>query len=98
MLFERINSQNAPMIIDPRSGKEFKGGHIPGAINAPVGKILLNMAHLPEVRDTEIVLACMHGQRAILAKAIMSLYGYRNTSLLEGYILAWQKAGFPLEK
>jgi rhodanese-related sulfurtransferase len=97
-LFQRIKSNNAPVIIDPRSEIEFKRGHIPGAINAPIRKILLNMAHLPRDRKTEMVLACMHGQRAVLAKGLLALYGYRNTALLEGYLEGWKKAGLPLEK
>jgi rhodanese-related sulfurtransferase len=97
-LFQRIKSNSAPVIIDPRSEIEFKRGHIPGAINAPIRKILLNMAHLPRDRKTEMVLACMHGQRAVLAKGLLALYGYRNTALLEGYLEGWKKAGLPLEK
>jgi len=38
-----------PPFVDPRSEFEFKHGHIPGAINAPVRKILLNGAHLLNV-------------------------------------------------
>jgi rhodanese-related sulfurtransferase len=85
-LLQRIESKSAPAIIDPRSEMEFKRGHIPGAINAPVRKILLNMAHLLKDRNLEMVIACMHGQRAVLAKWFLALYGYRNTALLEGYL------------
>ena len=97
-LFQRIKSNSAPVIIDPRSEIEFKRGHIPGAINAPVRKILLNMAKLPKDRNLEMVIACMHGQRAVMAKWLLALYGYRNTALLEGYLEGWKKAGLPLEK
>jgi hydroxyacylglutathione hydrolase len=97
-LFKRIESKSAPVIIDPRSEIEFKRGHIPGAINAPVRKILLNLAHLPEDKNLEMVIACMHGQRAVIAKWLLALYGYRNTALLEGYLEGWQKAGLPWEK
>ncbi len=97
-LLKRIESNSAPLIIDPRSEMEFKRGHIPGAINAPVRKILLNLAHLPKYKDLEMVIACMHGQRAVMAKWLLALYGYRNTALLEGYLEGWQKAGLPWEK
>ncbi len=97
-LFKRMESNSAPVIIDPRSEIEFKRGHIPGAINAPVRKILLNLAHLPEDKNLEMVIACMHGQRAVMAKWLLGLYGYRNTALLEGYLEGWQKAGLPWEK
>jgi phage shock protein E len=97
-LLQRIESHSAPVIIDPRSESEFKRGHIPGAVNVPVRKILLHMANLPKDRNSEMVIACMHGQRAWLAKKLLAFYGYRNTALLEGWLEGWQKAGLPLEK
>jgi len=97
-LLQRIRSNSAPLIIDPRSEIEFKGGHIPGAINAPVRKILLNRANLPQDRNREMVIGCMHGQRAKMAKWLLGLYGYRNMALLEGWLEGWIKAGLPVEK
>jgi hydroxyacylglutathione hydrolase len=41
-LLKRTESNSAPVIIDARTGIEFKRGHVPGAINAPPRKILLN--------------------------------------------------------
>jgi rhodanese-related sulfurtransferase len=78
-LLRRIQSHIAPVIVDPRSEFEFKRGHIPGAINAPVRKMLLNGAQLPEDKSVEMVLACMHGQRAWMAKKLLALQGYRTT-------------------
>jgi rhodanese-related sulfurtransferase len=97
-LLQRIESKRAPVIIDPRSEIEFRRGHIPGAINAPVRKILLNLARLPKDKDLEMVIACMHGQRAVISKWLLALYGYRNTAVLEGYLEGWEKAGLPWEK
>jgi hydroxyacylglutathione hydrolase len=97
-LLARIESNSAPVIIDPRSPMEFKQGHIPGAVNAPIWKLLLGMAHLPKDRSLEMVLACMHGQRAKIAKALLAFYGYRNTKLLDGFVLGWKEAGLPMEK
>jgi rhodanese-related sulfurtransferase len=97
-LLRRIRSNSAPMIVDPRSPVEFKGGHIPGAINAPVGKLLVGLVPMPEDRKVEMVLACMHGQRAWLAQKLLAFRGYRNTALLEGYLQEWIRAGLPVEK
>jgi rhodanese-related sulfurtransferase len=97
-LLQRIESKNAPLIVDPRSEVEFKKGHIPGAVNAPVRKIMLNRAQLPKDKNREMVIACMHGQRAVTAKWLLGLYGYRNMELLEGYIEGWIKAGLPVDK
>ena len=97
-LLKRIESKSAPLIVDPRSEIEFKKGHLPGAVNAPVRKILLNRAQLPKDKNVEMVIACMHGQRAIIAKWLLGFHGYRNTALLEGYLEGWIEAGLPVEK
>jgi rhodanese-related sulfurtransferase len=96
-LFERIKANNAPVVVDTRSEFEFRRGHIPGAINAPLRKILLNRAPLPHDKKREMVITCEHGQRATMAKFLLRIYGYRNTALLEGYLQDWKKAGLPLE-
>jgi rhodanese-related sulfurtransferase len=97
-LLQRITSNKAPVLIDPRSPGEFKRGHIPGALNTPVYRLLLRTAPLPEDRNVEMVIACMHGQRAWLAKKILALQGYRNTDLLEGYLQEWHRANLPWEQ
>jgi rhodanese-related sulfurtransferase len=96
-LVQRIETRSAPVIVDPRSEFEFNRGHIPGAINAPVRKILFNRAQLPQDKNCEMVVACMHGQRAVLSKWLLSLYGYRNMTLLDGYLEEWIKARLPWE-
>jgi len=96
-LLERIKLNNAPVVVDTRSEFEFRRGHIPGAINAPVRKILLNRATLPQDKTREMVITCEHGQRATVARFLLGLYGYGNTTLLEGYLEDWKKAGLPIE-
>ena len=97
-LLKRIESKTAPVIIDARTGIEFKRGHVSGAINAPPRKILLKTAKLPRAKDTEIVVYCEHGQRAWLANKLLTARGSTNTALLEGHLKDWKKAGLPLEK
>ncbi len=96
-LLERINANNAPVVVDTRSEFEFRRGHIPGAINAPVRKIMLNRASLPQDKAREMVVHCEHGQRAALARFFLGLYGYKNTAPLEGDLEDWKKAGLPLK-
>ena len=97
-LTQRIKSNSAPQVMDARSGLEFKRGHIPGAIHAPVWKILLKRARLPENKNSELVITCEHGPRALMAKCLLAAYGYRNTTLLDGHMLGWRRSGLPLEK
>jgi len=83
---QRLKSGGAPPLIDVRSGIEFKHGHILGAIHAPALKILLKSAYLPEDKNAELVITCEHGPRAHRTQRILSLLGYRNTTLLEGHM------------
>jgi rhodanese-related sulfurtransferase len=62
------------------------------------GKLVLNTAPLPPDRSGEMVIACMHGQRAWLAKKLLALHGYRNTAFIEGWLQDWIKAGLPWDR
>ena len=97
-LAERIKSNRPPVVIDTRSKIEFQRGHIPGAIHAPLLKVLLGRARLPEDKNSEMVITCEHGPRAMLAKRLLAAYGYCNLTLLEGHMLGWRTARLPLEK
>jgi len=96
-LLKRIKANSAPVVVDTRSEFEFRRGHIPGAINAPVRKILLNRAALPPDKKREMVVHCEHGQRGAIARFLLGVYGYRNTTALEGDLEDWKKAGLPVE-
>jgi len=97
-LLQRLISRNRPVVIDVRSGMEFRSGHIPGALHAPSIKILLNLAQLPADKKTELVITCEHGPRAQMAQGVLSLYGYKNTTLLDGHMSGWRRAGLKIEK
>lgn len=94
-LLRRMRTKGSPILLDPRSPIEFKRGHVPGAVNAPVWKILLGTAPLPQNRSREFVIACMHGHRAYIAKWVMVLLGYRNLDYLDGFLEDWLSAGLP---
>jgi hydroxyacylglutathione hydrolase len=96
-LLKRIQANNAPLIIDVRSTSEFRHGHIRGAVNIPVQEFLFRIDRLPKNKNEELLLACEHGPRAVIAKGVLALHGYRNTELLEGHMHAWRKAHMPLE-
>ena len=93
-----IASGHPPAVIDVRTGFEFTAGHIPGAINAPVWKILLRLVSLPWDKNAELVVLCELGPRAVIAKALLVILGYGKVTLLEGHMSAWRRSGLPQEK
>jgi rhodanese-related sulfurtransferase len=97
-LAKRIKSEHPPVVVDVRTGFEFRKGHIPGAIHAPTWKILLRLAPLPSDKGSELVLTCEHGPRALICKAILGAFGYRNMVLLAGQMAGWRKGGHPQDK
>jgi hydroxyacylglutathione hydrolase len=85
-------------VVDVRTGFEFNAGHIPGAIHAPTWKIMFRLIPLPADRQAEMVVLCEHGPRAVIARALLGLFGYGNIVLLNGHMSAWRCLGLPMEK
>jgi rhodanese-related sulfurtransferase len=97
-LAEKIAAGQPPVVVDVRTGFEFKAGHIPGAMNAPIWKIMLGLSALPTDKQADMVVLCELGPRAVIAKAILGFIGYRNVSLLDGHMAAWRRLKLPQEK
>jgi phage shock protein E len=68
------------IIIDVREPYEYHLGHVMGAINIPLSK-LMNGSKMPEGThyDSEIILYCNSGSRSGLATNILQSMGYANT-------------------
>jgi hydroxyacylglutathione hydrolase len=97
-LNKKITSGKAPAVIDVRTGFEFRAGHISGATHSPIWKILLRQALLPKDKGAEMVVLCELGPRAMMAKALLGIFGFRNVSLLSGHMAGWRRSGLPLVK
>ena len=97
-LAEKIATGKAPAIVDVRTGFEFRAGHIPGAINAPIWKIMLKLAPLPGDKQDELVVLCELGPRAVMGKALLGFLGYRNVTLLTGHMADWRRSGHTMKK
>ena len=97
-LAERIQLEQAPLIIDVRSAEEYAGGHIPGALNIPHAELPDRLSEIDAAKADEIVVHCKSGYRAGIAKEILIEAGYSNLRDLDGHMNAWQSGGYPIEK
>ncbi len=96
-LLAQIKNSQPPIILDVRSGFEYQHGHISGAIHIPFWRIFFadELRNFDKTKTT--VLYCEHGPRAVLAKLFLRCLGFKNSNCLTGHMMAWRKAGLPIE-
>lgn len=97
-LAKRLKAKDAPIVLDVRTGIEYRNGHIPGALYAPSLRILTRRAKLPTDKTAPLVVTCEHGPRARLASRLLAWLGYQQVELLDGHMAGWRRAGLPTEK
>ena len=91
-----IDARESPVVVDVRSQREFKAGHVPGAINVPFWTT--PTVAIPVTVEDRIVVYCGHGPRAVAARAVLRWRGFRRVTLLSGHMAAWKEAGFREER
>ena len=62
------------MILDVRTEKEYKTGHIYGAVNIPLSH--LHTGPIPFDTSTAIITCCSHGLRSVKAVSLLKQRGY----------------------
>ena len=93
-LLTRIESGAAPVILDVRSRGEFARGHVPGARHISFWRISRRIGELAIPRDSELVVYCGHGPRAVFAGRALRRRGFTRITYLEGHFTRWRGAGF----
>lgn len=84
--WEEVGEQ-AGLVLDVREPGEFERGHIPGAINLPLGQLRSRLGELPT--DRKLLVYCQVGQRAYYATRLLSQRGFA-PALLSGGYHTWQ--------
>jgi phage shock protein E len=96
-LEERMRNVDAPLILDVRSFREYAAGHVPKAVNIPHIQLRGRLGELGIDKSDELVVYCLGGQRADLARQVLVAAGYTCVRHLEGEMRAWQRGGYPIE-
>lgn len=84
-------------IVDVRSAREWKEGHIPGALHIPLGKLAEQSEQLQNA-DRPILVHCQSGVRSAIACSLLRRLGFDRIMDLAGGFAAWKKAGYESEK
>ncbi|HEY8998130.1 MAG TPA: rhodanese-like domain-containing protein, partial [Edaphobacter sp.] len=85
---EAGNQPASPLLVDVRTSDEWQAGHIPGALNLPLGELPRRIGELPT--DREVVTICGGGYRASAAASLIARHGIR-ASVLRGGMEAWER-------
>ncbi len=92
-----INHESA-VIIDVREPDEFRGGHIPGAVNVPLGNLHGRMSELDKFKDRPLLISCRTSQRSAKAAMVLRKHDFPSVHVLAGGITAWQGENLPTQK
>jgi uncharacterized membrane protein YdjX (TVP38/TMEM64 family)/rhodanese-related sulfurtransferase len=96
-LRQQIADGAALTVLDVRSADEFAGalGHIPGALNIPVGEL---DRRLDDLRSTSgrrtIAVVCRTDKRSVTAQATLRAAGFDGVSVLRGGMERWNALRF----
>jgi hydroxyacylglutathione hydrolase len=88
--------QDKLQVVDVRSPSEWQAGHIPGAKHIFLPELAKRRGEIDASRP--VAVHCASGYRASLAASILQKEGFQNVANIPGSWLAWQKAGYPIEK
>jgi hydroxyacylglutathione hydrolase len=83
-------------VLDVRTDREWKGGHVPGAHHILVPKLPERVGELDKSKPTAVY--CASGYRASLASSILKRAGFQDVKNVPGSWHAWKAAGLPVEK
>lgn len=84
------------VVLDVREPYEFAEGHVPGAILLPLSSLEQRIDEVPE--GDPIYVICRSGNRSQEASEILVENGVKNVVNVDGGMLAWQAAGYPVER
>ena len=91
------------VVLDVRTEREYGGrtGHIPGAVNLPVGDLTVRLqavaGELETLKDHPVFVHCHNETRAARAARALRRAGFSDLSVIKGGIRGWMRHGLPVE-
>ncbi len=83
-------------VIDVREQNEWDESHLEGAIHVPQAEVAERISELAPDRSERLIVHCRTDNRSARIVDLLGEFGYENTVAVEGGIVAWEKAGYPL--
>jgi phage shock protein E len=83
------------LVIDVRSPEEFSSGHVPNAVNIPLGGLRESLPRRVKDKNQVLLVYCLSGGRSGIAKQRFKGQGYQNVFNLGSYGRAQQIVNGP---
>lgn len=84
------------IILDVRTQSEYDAGHVEGVLLIPVQELEDRLSELSKDKPTYVI--CRSGNRSMTASEILEKGGFQDIRNVQGGILAWERAGYPVVK
>ena len=91
-----IKDNDDVFLLDVREPWEYEEAHIPGVTLLPMGEVASRLSEIPT--DKEVIVTCRSGNRSGQVADFLRQNGFDNIHNMSGGILAWQEAGFQVER
>ena len=92
-------NRESGVVVDSRSEKDFKAGHIVDAVHLSNEKVSKNdFVSLEKHKDNPIIVVCSAGLSAGKVANQLAKAGFTRVNLLKGGMNAWLSAGLPVTK
>lgn len=82
-------------VLDVREPGEFREGHLPGAVNIPMGQVTARLGDLD--REQPVYVVCGTGHRSSAMTEVLAAAGFDAINVAGG-TGAWISSGRPVEK
>jgi len=99
-LADRLKRKPSPVVFDVRGAEEFAGelGHIPAALNLPVGELGSRLSEINPHKDEAVILVCRTDKRSAKAATVLQAAGFRDVQVLRGGMEQWSRSNLPIEE
>jgi len=77
--------QEGALVVDVRNAGEYRSGHLPDAVNIPLGELKENLPRRVTDKNQVLLLHCLSGTRSGMARRILKNMGYQNAFNLGSY-------------
>ncbi len=94
----QILTNQKPILLDVRTRREFKRGHIPDAKLIPVQELQNRLGELAAYKHSDILIYCATGNRSTVASKILIDNGFKRIINMRYGIAQWSRNKYPVTK